>query len=89
MKKFIFILASILYVIPYQFNLILSGPDIALVLSLILILLLNPLEVFGHYINQFSVLGRLISSLILFQVVYIFIFLFHGGSFLMNLFPIR
>ena len=81
MKKAIFILASIFYVIPYQFNLILSGPDIALVLSLILILLLNPLEVFGHYINQFSVLGRLISSLILFQVVYIAIFFFHGGSF--------
>jgi len=81
MKRYIFIAASILYVSPYQFNQILSGPDVAIMLSLILAFLVSPLAAFRQYVKQFPVLGRLFASLILFQSFYIIAFFFHGGLF--------
>jgi hypothetical protein len=81
MKKYIFSLASILYVFPFQFNAFVSGPDIALLLSSILIISYKPLRVLREYSKRFPSLSPLVIAIILFQVIYILAFFVHGGRF--------
>lgn len=79
MKRYLYLLSSLLYIFPFQLNAIISGPEIALLLSAILIVLEKPTKTISLFVKDSYISGRLLFGCTVFLALYILAFFLHGG----------